>query len=53
MAGDKDVSMRRSFDALYLTATEIETLGMIVNALGVAGTRRPICKNAGASTKSC
>jgi hypothetical protein len=36
MAGDNDVSMRRSFDALYLTVSEIETLGMIVNALGIA-----------------
>ena len=35
MAGDNDVSMRRSFDALYLTASEIETLGMIVNALEI------------------
>jgi len=26
MAGDNDVSMRRSFDELYLTASEIETL---------------------------
>jgi hypothetical protein len=39
MAGDHDVPMRRSFDALYLTASEIETLGMIVNALGVAGSQ--------------
>ena len=39
MAGDNDVSMRRSFDALYLTASEIETLGMIVNALGVTGSQ--------------
>lgn len=39
MAGDHDASMRRSFDALYLTASEIETLGMIVNALGIAGSQ--------------
>src|SRR5213082_879360 len=39
MAEDNDVSMRRSFDELYLTAGEIETLGMIVNALGVTGSQ--------------
>ena len=39
MAGDNDVARRGSLDALYLTAAEIETLGMVVNALGVVGSQ--------------
>ena len=64
MAGGKDVARREALSAVYLTPAEIETLGMVVNALGFAGsqlilrrnstcTHMPICANSKASTKSC
>jgi hypothetical protein len=39
MAGDNDVARREALSAVYLTPGEIETLGMIVNALGVVGSQ--------------
>jgi hypothetical protein len=39
MAEDSDMARRTALGALYLTAGEIETLGMVVNALGVVGSQ--------------
>jgi len=39
MAGGKDVARREALTAVYLTPAEIETLGMVVNALGFAGSQ--------------
>jgi len=39
MAGGKDVDRREALGAVYLTPGETETVGMIVNALGVAGSQ--------------
>ena len=39
MTGDKDAPKREALGAVYLAPGEIETLGMIINALGVVGSQ--------------